>query len=234
MGAIEEAATSVSVMEFAVRPMQPADIPQVERVEREAFPTLWPPTSFAREMKNLIAQYLVAWEWERPEAAPAPQGGVAPIGRPPLWQRWLQRLPGVKPDPEITRVPLAPPQHIVGFVGIWFMTDEAHITALGVLEPYRRRGIGELLLIGATELALKRGSRALTLEVRVSNGPARALYTKYGFKSMGVRRGYYTDNREDALIMTTDPIASPEYRQRFQTLMVAHNRRHGETLRVFP
>jgi len=79
-----------------------------------------------------------------------------------------------------------------------------------------RQGIAELLLIAVTERAAEIGARVMTLEVRVSNTSAQALYRKYGFEVVGRRPQYYSDNREDALIMTTPPITSAEYQRVFQ------------------
>lgn len=92
-------------------------------------------------------------------------------------------------------------ERIVGYAGIWIILDEGHITNIGVDPAYRRRGIGEGLLNELTRLAVARGVDALTLEVRVSNAGAQALYTKLGFEPRGIRKGYYQDDKEDALIM---------------------------------
>ena len=85
-------------------------------------------------------------------------------------------------------------------------------------EGLRGQGIGELLLIGSVRAALDYGSSVVTLEARASNFVAHRLYEKYGFKSSGVRKGYYADNREDAVIMTTSPIHSEGYRELFREL----------------
>ena len=74
---------------------------------------------------------------------------------------------------------------------------------------------------------MARRAAAVTLEVRVSNDIAKALYSKYGFTERGVRKSYYADNREDAIIMTTDPILSPEYAELFHRLRLDHQRRWG-------
>ena len=84
------------------------------------------------------------------------------------------------------------------------MVDEAHITTFAVDPRWRRRGVGERLLLALLDLSLARGAREATLEVRLSNMPARQLYEKYGFRPVGIRPRYYSDNGEDALIMTTD------------------------------
>lgn len=89
----------------------------------------------------------------------------------------------------------------VGYVGIWLVADEGHITNVAVHPEYRSRGVGRKLMEAITELALRRGARRLTLEVRKSNVRAQHLYTSLGFASAGIRRGYYRDNNEDAIIM---------------------------------
>lgn len=90
---------------------------------------------------------------------------------------------------------------IVGYLGAWFIVNEAHITNIAVRPIYRRRGIGELLMNYFFGKAVERNIDAVTLEVRVSNYNAQHLYRKLGFKEMGVRPKYYQDNQEDALIM---------------------------------
>jgi ribosomal-protein-alanine N-acetyltransferase len=92
---------------------------------------------------------------------------------------------------------------VVAFGGIWLMVDEAHITTFGVHPGYRRRGIGRRLLLELAEVALQLGSARMTLEVRVSNEPAQALYRSFGFLVAGRRVAYYSDDGEDALVMTT-------------------------------
>lgn len=89
----------------------------------------------------------------------------------------------------------------VGYIGMWIVLDEGHITNLAVHPDYRRRGIGRLLLETLVRESAKRGIQRLTLEVRRSNLAAQALYRGLGFKETGVRHRYYQDNREDALIM---------------------------------
>ena len=98
----------------------------------------------------------------------------------------------------------------------------------------RGRGIGELLLIGAIELAMSRCAEVVTLEVRPSNVVAKNLYQKYGFKERGVRKSYYADDGEDAMIMTTDPILLPSYLDLFHELERDHQRRWGRAGRELP
>ncbi len=228
----ESESTSNQLMPHALRPMELRDIAEVAEIEREAFPTTWPPTPFRKELSNRLARYLVTFERREerapvpppPEPAPAPRPGL--LGRllGGLRQRGRARTQG--PD-------RLPGEALVsGYVGIWFMVDEAHITSIASRDTHRGKGVGELLLIGAVELALLRGSRVVTLEVRVSNEPAKALYRKYDFHEMGVRKNYYTDNNEDAYVMTTDPIASPGHRTRFDDLVARHRERWGRSDRT--
>ena len=95
---------------------------------------------------------------------------------------------------------------LVAYGGIWLMVDEAHITTFAVDPAWRRQRVGETLLIALMDLAIGRHAREATLEVRLSNVAARKLYEKFGFRPVGVRPRYYSDNGEDALIMTTEPL----------------------------
>ncbi len=111
---------------------------------------------------------------------------------------------------------------IVGFAGFWIMAGDAHIVNIAVRQSCRRQGIGELLLIGLIDLALELQAHLITLEVRVSNTAAQSLYSKYGFVIKGLRRGYYSDEREDGVIMTVADIGSATFRSRFSRLKQAH------------
>lgn len=219
-------------MGYFVRPMRMEDIAQVAQVERECFPTGWVATPFRRELQNRNAAYLVACRAADPWQAEREAREVAVAG-PPRRNSILKRL--VDGIGELFAAPTSPPadfsQYIVGFVGLWFVVDEAHITAIGVREEERRKGIGEVLLAASVELASRRRSRIVTLETRVSNHPAQALYEKYGFDQEGIRKGYYTDNREDALVMSTGVISTPEYLERLRRLAQEHAQRWGQSVR---
>ena len=93
---------------------------------------------------------------------------------------------------------------IVGYVGIWFVVDEGHITNVAVHSDYRGRKIGDKLVQALVELCRENNIVSMTLEVRVSNVVAQNLYKKYGFKLAGIRKEYYSDNKEDAMIMWND------------------------------
>jgi len=90
---------------------------------------------------------------------------------------------------------------IVGYCGVWVILDESHITNIGVLPEYRGQKIGETLLRKTMLFAKLNNTKQMSLEVRVSNVIAQNLYRKLGFKNGGIRKSYYTDNYEDALVM---------------------------------
>jgi ribosomal-protein-alanine N-acetyltransferase len=104
-------------------------------------------------------------------------------------------------------------ERVIAYAGIWLMVDEAHVTTFAVLPAYRRRGIGGLLLCELMAMSADLGAAVCTLEVRLSNAAARKLYAEFGFRPVGVRPRYYSDNGEDALIMTTDRLDTPEMQQ---------------------
>ena len=102
---------------------------------------------------------------------------------------------------------------VVGFAGLWLMVDEGHVTTFGVHPDWRRQGIGRQLLINLAELSSAIGARRMTLEVRVSNEAAQALYRGFGFEIAGRRARYYTDDGEDALVMTTPALDDARMRE---------------------
>ncbi|WAA11342.1 ribosomal protein S18-alanine N-acetyltransferase [Fervidibacillus albus] len=90
---------------------------------------------------------------------------------------------------------------MVAYGGVWVIIDEAHITNIAVLPEFRGKKIGEKLLMKMLETVMVKGAKRATLEVRVSNIVAQNLYRKFGFVNGGIRKGYYSDNQEDALVM---------------------------------
>lgn len=92
-------------------------------------------------------------------------------------------------------------QKILGYCGAWIVIDEAHVTNVAVLPEYRGRKLGESLLRKMMSEAKDMGARSMTLEVRVTNHVAQSLYRKLGFQNGGIRKNYYSDNQEDALVM---------------------------------
>ena len=216
-------------MPFAVRPFTGDDVEQSSEIEKDAFPTLFPPTSFRRELKNRRASYLVAVVQppdERPLPGPSAlrqPAGASRGGIPASARIRLSRA--LRPKRRVRKAAIS---HVIaGFEGTWYMANAAHIVTIGVRSEHRGRGVGELLLIAALEHATDHGATFATLEVRPSNRVARALYLKYGFTERGLRESYYSDNREDAVIMTTDPIQSAEFQDRLYELKRDHESRWG-------
>jgi len=110
---------------------------------------------------------------------------------------------------------------LVAYCGFWQILEEVHITNIAVTPEYRRQNIGEALLTTIIKECYKNMAKYITLEVRVGNTPAIALYEKYGFKSLGTRKGYYQDNNEDALIMWTENIFYDKFKSGYEKNITA-------------
>ncbi len=187
------------------------DIGQVVDIERESFPSSWPQTAYRRELTNAIARYTVLCEVVDPPPPPPPPSG--------LWGT-LRRIVGSESG--------VAGEHVLGFIGVWLMVGEAHVVTVAVREEYRRMGIGERLLIAAIEQAAEFDQQCVTLEVRASNEGAQLLYEKYGFDRVGLRRRYYTDNNEDAVLMTTPDLTVPAYGALLDDLRSRHRAAHPD------
>jgi len=197
--------------------MTMSDVPRVIEIERLAYPSTWPPSAYRKELQdNRWAHYIVLRDKQIiGERAVAQQLEPEKPRRSRLFP--LSLLPN-RPAVTTSSPDLA---SIIGFAGLWLMVDEAHITTIAMHPDFRQRGLGEFLLVSLIDTAYEIGARWVTLEVRVSNSVAQSLYRKYGFHQAGVRHRYYSDNQEDALIMWTDEINSPAYKQKFQELKSA-------------
>ena len=209
-------------LHYAIRFMQSEDIPQVSDIDREAFPTEYPPPSYKQRLDSELAHYLVALEGrgqEPQEAATESPDSERPFGGLRSWARSLF----------CNEAPPKSEPYIVGFSGIWLMLDKAHLVDIAVRKTHHGMGVGELLLISTIDLATRLNAHVVTLEVRVSNLVAQSLYRKYGFTETGMRHRYYSDNGEDALLMTTEPITSAAYRASFQRLKQGYTERWEET-----
>jgi [ribosomal protein S18]-alanine N-acetyltransferase len=190
-----------STLSFQVERMTLLDIPAVMEIEKVAFSLPWSARAYDYELRyNEMANYFVVRCQDR--VVQENPSLVEKSG----WRQVFSRLQQAPKSP-------AP---IVGYAGFWVMVDEAHISTIATHPRWRRQGIAELLLIEMTERAAELEARVMTLEVRVSNHGAQRLYRKYGFAVVGRRPQYYSDNREDALIMTTASITSAEYQHVFQ------------------
>ncbi len=203
-------------MSCSVRLMCEQDVAQVAEIDREAFPDMWPPTDYRRELQSRLAHYIVACD-ERMVGKPAKEatGEKKPAGPT---SRLSQYFPhGYRSDYE----PPSAKRCLVGFAGCWLMAGEAQIISLAVRPSYSRRGIGEMLLVSLLDLAAGLDAHLVTLEVRASNTAAQSLYGKQGFVIKGLRRDYYSDNREDAVVMSLDDVVSGQYQARLSHLREA-------------
>jgi len=198
---------------YVIRPMQYEDIPQVAQIDREAFPGEWvfrSQAAYKQDLNNPSVRYIVACN----KRDVSESEGQA-IQKVP----WFKRLFSYERHLSVS-------ENIVGFSGFWMMMKEAHIIAIGVKNGYRQLGIGEGLLIATIELAQRLNSNVVTLEVRASNMIAQELYKKYGFQVTGRRMKYYSSDGEDAIIMSTDNIASMSFQASLQQLKKAYAQRH--------
>ena len=102
-------------------------------------------------------------------------------------------------------------REVIGYAGLMMSLSDGHVTTIAVDPEWHRQGIGTRLLIALAREGIARGATALTLEVRLSHRGAQQLYQRFGFVSVGVRKGYYADTGEDALIMWAHDADQPEY-----------------------
>jgi ribosomal-protein-alanine N-acetyltransferase len=200
---------------YVICPMEYEDIPHVAQIDREAFPGEWvfrSQSAYKQDLDNPSIRYIVACKKKEMSES----RGQA-MQKPPWFKRLFryERRLGTSED-------------IVGFSGFWMMMQEAHIIAIGVRDGYRRLGIGEGLLIATIELAQILNANVVTLEVRASNKIAQELYKKHGFQVVGTRLRYYSSDGEDAIIMSTDNIASTPFQASFQQLKKDHAQGHRE------
>lgn len=105
---------------------------------------------------------------------------------------------------------------VVGFTGLMVVEDEGHVTTLTVDPPWQHQGVGTALLLDLARAAVGLGLRHLTLEVRASNAHAQVLYRRFGFAPGGIRRNYYAETGEDAIVMWAHDIDSEQYAQRLE------------------
>jgi ribosomal-protein-alanine N-acetyltransferase len=186
---------------YVVEPMALEDIPEVVEIERLAFPSPWPARAYRYEVtQNQLAHYFVVRH----------QSSVESEEKLPVRERsLLRRIQTWAQSGE------RDPRPMVGYCGFWIAAQEAHISTIAVDPRFRGQGIGQLMLVKMIERALELDATLVSLEVRVSNFVAQNLYRKYGFKVVGRRPRYYSDNREDALIMTADHLSSPPFQRVF-------------------
>jgi [ribosomal protein S18]-alanine N-acetyltransferase len=216
-------------MPLTVRFLRRQDISQVKEIDHDAFPTEWPPTNFPRELENKLAYYIVIHETQNPNPPSAPKSREREI--PP---GFLSRVRAIFSRTQIPKEDETAEVPILGYAGMWIMADEAHVTSIASHKDHRHQGIGEALLISLIELAMVKHARIITLEARVSNQIAQNLYYKFGFDKLGLRKAYYLDNKEDAVIMSTEYIGSPSFREKLNKVKQAHRQQWGEYSNQLP
>jgi ribosomal-protein-alanine N-acetyltransferase len=215
--------------EISVRPATLEDSEMLESIEREAFPGLTPVTRISRDLARKNGLYLAAVrDWQPDDKQMGPRFAIATRAEKESdhFTARVRRNIGRYLLDYVNR-PKLPPDYISGFAGIWFVLDEAYVVIIGLREVDRSKGIGELLLFSGIEQAVENNSRVVTLEVRKSNLVAIELYRKYGFQEVGLRHRYYSDNGEDAVIMTTPPVQSDDFQSHFTRLVEQHADKWG-------
>jgi [ribosomal protein S18]-alanine N-acetyltransferase len=173
--------------QLALELMREADIATVQEIEREIFSTPWPRNAYYRELASRSSAHYIVLRQE----------GV--VQRPPEYN--------------VADLDLS----IIGYGGMWRMYDEAHVTTIGVRLDVQHHGHGRVLFAGLVQAAYDMGAKWVTLEVRTSNDNAMHMYEAFGFKVIGRRKGYYTDNGEDAIVMWSDSIHSPRFRRAYES-----------------
>lgn len=198
---------------YYVDRMTISDISEVIEIERQSFSLPWPPNAYKRELQdNRTAHYIVVRRHTSGRPAPASPPSGYQEERRGLFG-FLRALGPAQPP-----APRQGPPNVYAYAGLWLMVDEGHITTIAVRPELRGKGLGELVLCGLIDTALEVGARIMTLEVRISNTVAQNLYLKFGFKQSGLRRRYYSDNNEDALIMTAENIHAPVFLNNYKLL----------------
>ena len=156
---------------------------------------------------------------DRADAAPTPRPGARPSSRTPTRARGRRRCSTTSStrcgsaDAPVRRRPHVGGRGVVGYAGLMFVVDEAHVTNIAVHAEHRRPGIATELLLDLVDMAIARGAQAWTLEVRASSNGAQALYRRFGFVPAGVRARYY-ESVEDAIVMWCHDIQSDAYARR--------------------
>ena len=202
-----------------IRAMTVADLPIVRRIEEHAYNGHPPRTPFEREIRNGLAAYSVL-QWGGTQRGGTQRGGTQRGGTQPPPQTLsapgraarLLRRAGSATDRD---------RPILGFLGLWFLGDQLHITTIATDPLVQGRRVASHLMLCAFDTAEESGLRTLALEVRASNERARAIYERFGLREVGRRRRYYSDNGEDAVIMVTESIETEAMQQRIARLREA-------------
>ncbi len=172
--------------QLALELMREQDVGTVQEIERDIFATPWPRNAYYRELASRSSAHYIV-----------------------LRQEGIVERPGRASSSDLDPT-------IIGYGGMWRMYDEAHVTTIGVRRDLHHRGYGRIIFAGLVQAAYDMGAKWVTLEVRTSNDNAVRMYEGFSFKVIGRRKGYYTDNGEDAIVMWSDSIHSPRFRRAFE------------------
>ena len=229
-------------MPYILEDMTMDDIREVAAIERLCFSMPWPTSAYRRELKTPETNRYIVARYVPPDVAlqvalrEPTVGNLTDLHHPELhsYSNGVDHRPAENGNRSLLANLLpwlrngehdrsdstgsASPYPIVGYAGLWLMVDEAHVTTIGVHPDHRGRAVGELLFLGLADIARQMRAFRMTLEVRVSNTGAQALYHKYGLENAGIRKRYYSDNGEDAYIMWSEPVNSAEFQSRLATL----------------
>ena len=168
--------------DITILPMSHNDIDEILEIENQSFPKPWSIALFEKELDNPFSFSFVARLNKKDSSKPSTTfvrvGGTARVGHSDVV---LGKL--------------------IGYIVIWLVAEESHVLNIAVHPDYRRKGIGKRLIKFIMDFLLNKSTRAVYLEVRKSNTAAQKLYRGLGFREIGVRKGYYSDNKEDAVVM---------------------------------
>ncbi len=224
--------TAIPHNPYYLRRARNEDIRAMEALEKEIMNPQPVGATLRQEMARGNAVYLLAIrDFKNQEIEVENSNEDAPASIANSIKRGLSRI--FYQNQEENLQPEGEDGMMVGMAGAWHLPDnETHIVTIGTRENDRRKGVGELLLIGAIEIAMQKKSKVVTLEVRCSNSAAKFLYKKYRFSEVAIRKNYYTDNGEDSIVMTTPPIHTDEYRRILSDLVRVHEERWGISERI--
>ena len=226
--AVADSSAETIVNPYRARYATNSDASTIDSVVRSVFGSTAPNSSTSREMRRNNTTYIVA---TKNDGNGNFTGDATQQDATNGWRHRITSLFSSYSNNSGDRQSSS----IVGAVGIWTPVDQAHIMMIATHGDERRRGVGDLLIIATLCEAIKNGAINVTLEVRKSNDAARALYGKYGFSDIGVRRNYYANNREDAVIMATPSFTDLSYIRTLQRRCHGYFIVRGETeLQVDP
>ncbi len=206
---IIEATDDVVENPYRARYATSRDAGAMDSVVREAFGESVPNSATARDMRRKHTTYIVVTKTDL-------DADLNGEDRTERFGGWNFRFKSIFSSSSHHHDASPRSRAVAGLVGIWTPADQAHIMVIASRPGERRQGVGELLIIATLCESMKSRADHATLEVRRSNEAAQSLYRKYGFRDIGIRRRYYSDNHEDAVIMATPSFTNLDYLRTLQ------------------